>query len=135
MKRLRWLVIIAALAFCAAPARADYVSWWWGVGDPLSQRDEYGRLHQSKAIDEPDLAQRESWRLFYYNKSREQLVHDPAYIGALQVALRRTGYYCGAIDGVFSPDVMEAITHLQKNYHMRVTGNLTVAVRRALRLP
>jgi hypothetical protein len=135
MKPLRCLVMIAALGFCAVPARADYTSWWWGLGDPLSQRDEYGRLHQSKLVDEPDFERRESWRLFYYNKSRHQLVQDPAYIGALQVALRRTGYYCGPIDGVFSTDVTDAITRLQKNYHLRVTGNLTVAVRRALRLP
>lgn len=68
-------------------------------------------------------------------QSGRKLSNDPAYVGALQVALRRNGYYCGEIDGVFSPDVVDAITRLQKNHSMKVTGNLTVPVRRALRLP
>ena len=60
---------------------------------------------------------------------------DPAYVGALQTALRRLGYYCGAIDGVFSDEVIDAVEHMQKNYSMRVTGTITIPVRRALRLP
>ena len=68
-------------------------------------------------------------------QSGRKLANDPAYVGALQVALRRTGYYCGSIDGVFSPEVIDAITRLQKNHSMRVTGNLSPAVRRALHLP
>ena len=59
----------------------------------------------------------------------------PAYVGALQVALRRHGYYCGEIDGYFTPAVSDAIARMQKNYSMRVTGTLTVPVRRALFLP
>jgi peptidoglycan hydrolase-like protein with peptidoglycan-binding domain len=49
--------------------------------------------------------------------------------------LRRLGYYCGPIDGVFSGEVSDAIARLQKNYSMRVTGTLTIPVRRALHLP
>jgi hypothetical protein len=134
MHRLRWLITVAAFCLLFAPAKAgDF--FCWENRDPLSQRDEWGRLHQGKSIDEPDYARRESWRLFYYNKSRYDLAKDPAYIGALQVALRRRGYYCGPIDGNYSNEVIDAITHLQKNHSMRVTGNLTVGVRRALRLP
>jgi len=71
----------------------------------------------------------------YYFESGETLIADPAYVGALQSALRRRGYYCGAIDGVFSSEVMAAIARMQKNYTLPVTGTLTVAVRRALHLP
>ena len=64
-----------------------------------------------------------------------QIMADPAYVGALQVALRRNGYYCGPINGVFSDEVSDAIARLQKGYAMRVNGALTVGVRRALYLP
>jgi peptidoglycan hydrolase-like protein with peptidoglycan-binding domain len=60
---------------------------------------------------------------------------QPAYVSALQRDLRRLGYYCGPIDGVFSDDVGDAIARLQKNYSMRVTGTLTDPLRRALHLP
>ena len=60
---------------------------------------------------------------------------DPAYVGALQRDLRRLGYYCGPIDGVFSDDVSDAIARLQKNYSLRVNGTLSDPVRRALHLP
>jgi peptidoglycan hydrolase-like protein with peptidoglycan-binding domain len=73
--------------------------------------------------------------LGYYFESGEQLVHDPAYVGALQVALRNNGYYCGPIDGIFSPRVSDAIARMQKNNSLNVTGTLTVGVRRALHLP
>ncbi len=103
--------------------------------DPLAQRDSWGLLHQTPALNPTDFARRESWRLFYYSKSRGVLATDPAYMGALQVALQRNGYYCGPINGYFSPEVSDAIARLQKNHSMRVTGTLTVPVRRALYLP
>jgi peptidoglycan hydrolase-like protein with peptidoglycan-binding domain len=53
----------------------------------------------------------------------------------MQTALRRLGYYCGPIDGVFTPAVSDAIARLQKNYSMRVTGMLNDPVRRALHMP
>jgi peptidoglycan hydrolase-like protein with peptidoglycan-binding domain len=68
-------------------------------------------------------------------ESRRELAAQPAYVGALQRDLQRLGYYCGPIDGMFSPDVSDAIARLQKNYSMRVSGSLTIPVRRALHLP
>ena len=103
--------------------------------DPLAPRDGWGKLHQMPTLNETDFARREAFRLFYYSKSRHDLAKDPAYVGSLQVSLTRLGYYCGEIDGVYSPEVTEAIAKLQKAYHMRVTGNLTVAVRRVLHMP
>ncbi|MDQ2659090.1 MAG: peptidoglycan-binding protein [Verrucomicrobiota bacterium] len=103
--------------------------------DPLAPRDSWGLLHQMPWIEPTDYEPREPCRFFYYSKSRTVVEADPAYVGALQVALRRNGYYCGPIDGVFSDDVSEAIAKLQKAYRMRVNGALTVAVRRSLHLP
>ena len=103
--------------------------------DPLAQRDEYGLIHQGKHVNATDFAPRYTWRWSYYFKDGEQLVAQPAYVGSMQTALRRLGYYCGPVDGVFTPQVSDAIARLQKNYSMRVTGTLTVPVRRALHLP
>jgi len=103
--------------------------------DSLAARDDIGLLHQSRTnVNETDYARR-SWRPFYWLQGKNQLVNQPAYVGALQRDLKRLGYYCGPIDGVFSPDVSDAIARLQKNYSMRVTGTLTISVRRALYLP
>ncbi len=103
--------------------------------DPLAQRDEYGLLHQMPAPNATDFAPRYHWRPLYYFESDWKLIGQPAYVGALQRDLRRLGYYCGPIDGVFSGEVSDAIARLQKNYSMRVTGTLTIPVRRALFLP
>jgi len=103
--------------------------------DPLAQRDEYALLHQGKAVNATDFAPRYRWRWCYYFKAPEQLVVDPAYVGSMQTALRRLGYYCGPVDGIFTPQVADAIARLQKNYSMRVTGTLTDPVRRALHMP
>jgi hypothetical protein len=103
--------------------------------DPLAQRDEWGLLHQGRAVNATDFASRYHWRWEYYFKAPEQLIVQQAYVGSMQTALRRLGYYCGPVDGVFTPAVADAIARLQKNYSMRVTGTLTDPVRRALRLP
>jgi len=103
--------------------------------DPLLPRDSWGLLHTSPELNETDFERRESWRLFYYSKSRAVLEKDRAYMGAVQTALQRTGYYCGPIDGVFSDDVSDAIARMQKAHGFRVNGALTVSVRRALYLP
>ena len=103
--------------------------------DALAQRDEYGLLHQGKALNPTDWDGRNRCRFVYYFKAPEQLLIEPAYVGALQRDLHRLGYYCGPIDGIFTADVSDAIARLQKNYSMRVTGTLTVPVRRALHLP
>lgn len=103
--------------------------------DPLAARDDLGLLHQMPATNRTDFAPRARFRFSYYFQSGPALASDPAYVGALQTALRRTGYYCGPIDGVFSNAVRDAIARMQKNYSLRVTGTLTLAVRRGLNLP
>src|SRR5438067_13588591 len=103
--------------------------------DPLAQRDELGTTHQGRRVNATDFAARYHWRWMYYFKAPEQLVLQPAYVGSMQVALRRLGYYCGPIDGVFTEQVADAIARLQKNSSMKVTGTLTDPVRRALHMP
>jgi hypothetical protein len=103
--------------------------------DPLAQRDEWGTVHQTPHVNATDFAPRYSWRWMYYFKGRNELVLDPAYVGSLQTSLRRLGYYCGPVDGVYTSEVSYAIARLQKNYSMRVTGTLTTPVRRALHMP
>jgi hypothetical protein len=103
--------------------------------NPLAPRDEWGRLHQMPNVDATDYFPRSGSRWYYYFKSGHELVRDPAYVASLQTVLRNRGYYCGPIDGVMSDLVSEAIARVQKNYVQRVTGTLTVPVRRALNLP
>jgi len=103
--------------------------------DTLAQRDEWGLVHQTPVVNATDFAPRYRWRWIYYFKAREQLILQPAYVGSMQTALRRLGYYCGPVDGVFTAEVSDAIARLQKNYSMRVTGTLTEPVRRALHMP
>lgn len=103
--------------------------------DSLAPRDDYDLLHQMPRVRATDYAHRYNWRWVYYFKAKEQLMAQPAYVAALQRDLKRLGYYCGRIDGVFSDEVSFAIARLQKNYSMRVTGELTEPVRRALHLP
>ena len=103
--------------------------------DSLAPRDDYGELHQMPRVRATDFAHRYDWRWVYYFKAKEQLMAQPAYVAALQRDLKRLGYYCGRIDGVFSDEVSFAIARLQKNYSMRVSGELTEPVRRALHLP
>ncbi len=127
--------LTALLGACALAATASADSIFRSV-DPLAARDEWGILHQMPRTNPTDFERRRfHTRITYNMQSGRSLVKDPAYVGALQVALQRNGYYCGPIDGIFSAEVADAITRLQKNYSMRVTGNLTVPVRRALRLP
>lgn len=103
--------------------------------NPLAPRDEWGVLHQMPNVDPTDYFHRSGSRLYYYFRSRHELLRDPAYVASLQVVLRNRGYYCGPIDGIMSDAVSEAIARVQKNYVQRVTGTLTVPVRRALNLP
>jgi len=125
----------AAILFLGAFAQSAAAGLFRSI-DPLSARDEWGVLHQSATLNPTDTEKRRFLsRLTYNMQSGWSLSQDPAYVGALQVALRRTGYYCGEIDGLFGPETSDAIARLQKNYSMRVTGNLTIPVRRALHLP
>ena len=136
MKRIALVLIVGLSATVAQGDEFDIVDY--GIFrsiDPLAQRDEWGTTHQTPHVNATDFAPRYHWRWEYYFKCRQQLLLDPAYVGSLQTALRRLGYYCGPVDGVFSPEVSYAIARLQKSYSMRVTGNLDNPVRRALHLP
>ncbi len=137
MKRIALVLIVGWLSATVGHAdEFDVVDY--GIFrsiDPLAQRDEWGLVHQGRSVNATDFAPRYRWRWVYYFKAREQLLLDPAYVGSLQTALRRLGYYCGPVDGVFSPEVSYAIARLQKSYSMRVTGNLDNPVRRALHMP
>lgn len=134
-----FVIIVLTVSFCLPlPCRADYSIFFdrlFDSADPLATRDEYGLLHQGPVLNRTDFDRRHDCRVSYYFESGTSLTADPAYVGALQRDLRRLGYYCGPIDGIFSRDVSEAIARMQKNYSMTVTGTLTVPVRRALHLP
>jgi Putative peptidoglycan binding domain len=133
-----FVVALLSLPFLGGEARAfilDEEIFSQRPLDPLTARDDHGPLHRMPAVNATDFAPRYHYRFAYYFKAPEQLVLQRSYVGALQRELRRVGYYCGPIDGIFSAEVSDAIAHLQKNYSMRVTGTLTDAVRRALYLP
>jgi hypothetical protein len=130
----KWIVLALALGLATIPTQASDCVFFRDT-DPLAQRDEWGLLHQGRTVNSTDFAPRYPWRFDYYFKAPEQLIVQPGYVGAMQTALRRLGYYCGPIDGVFSPEVANAIARLQKNYSLRVTGTFTDPVRWALHLP
>ena len=136
MKRIALVLILGLSATVARGDEFDIVDY--GIFrsiDPLAQRDEWGTTHQTPHVNATDFAPRYAWRWEYYFKARQQLLLDPAYVGSLQTALHRLGYYCGPVDGVFTPEVSYAIARLQKSYAMRVTGDLDNPVRRALHMP
>lgn len=136
MSRLRLSVVAPAISlFLIASGALAYDEPLFHSTDPLAPRDEWAGLHQMPALDATDLAPRYPLRFLYYFEGRKDLAKNPAYIGALQNALRRLGYYCGPTDGVFSYEVSDAIARMQKSYRMRVSGTLTIPVRRALFLP
>lgn len=128
--------LLLLLALICLPVPFSFADSFYDVyEDPLAARDEYGLRHQSPRLYATDFAPRHTFRFGYYFESSASLTRDPAYVGALQTLLRDHGYYCGPIDGIFSPLVSEAIARMQKNYSLRVTGTLTYGVRRALHLP
>jgi hypothetical protein len=136
MKRMAFALILGLGAVIAYADEYDILSHeFFRPTDPLAQRDEFGLVHQGPHVNATDFAPRYHWRWMYYFKVGEQLILDPAYVGSMQTALRRLGYYCGPIDGVFTPEVADSIARLQKNYSMHVTGTLTDPVRRALHMP
>jgi hypothetical protein len=130
--RLSMLAFGFVLVAASAPASDEPL---FHSTNPLAPRDEWGVLHQTPTLYPTDYAHRSGSRWYYYFKSRHELLADPAYVASLQVVLRSRGYYCGPIDGIMSEDVSEAIARVQKNYVQRVTGTLTVPVRRALNMP
>jgi len=134
MNAVRYFLVTLALVLSITVASAQEFKLFRSR-DPLAPRDSWGLLHRSAVLNETDFERREGLRFFYYSKSRQDLAQDRAYIGAVQVALERTGFYCGPIDGVLSDEVSDAIARLQKAHGHRVNGALTVSVRRALFLP
>ena len=136
MKRVGFVFITMFLACAGAHGFIiDEEIFSYHSDDSLAPRDGQGLLHQMPTVRDTDFAPRYNRRWIYYFKANEQLVVKPAYVAALQRDLRRLGYYCGPIDGVFSNEVSDAIARLQKNSSMRVSGTLTDPVRRALHLP
>jgi hypothetical protein len=131
----RLYLLATAFTLVAASALAVDDTPLFHSRNPLAPRDEWGVLHQMPHVDETDYLPRSGSRWYYYFKSRHELLRDPAYVASLQVVLRNRGYYCGPIDGIMSGEVSLAIARVQKNYVQRVTGTLTVPVRRALNLP
>jgi hypothetical protein len=135
MKRITLVLIFGLIATMAQADEYSIIEDMFRSVDPLAQRDEWGLLHQGKRVNATDFAPRYKWRWCYYFKASEQLILQPAYVGSMQTALRRLGYYCGPINGVFTPAVSDAIARFQKNSSMRVTGTFTESVRYALHLP
>ncbi len=131
--KFRLLLVFSALL--VVPAFADNYDPVFHSANPLAPHDEWGRLHQMRDVIPNDYEHRDGSRLYYYFKSRHELLRDPAYVGSLQTVLRNRGYYCGPIDGIMSNDISDAIARVQKNYAQNVTGTLTVAVRRVLHMP
>ena len=129
------LCVFGSLGIANAFAQVDLEELWFRSSDPLAQRDEYGLLHQSKTVLQTDLEPRYCWRPLYYLEGANDLARKPSYVGAVQVALTRLGYYCGPVNGVFTDELANSIARMQKNYSMHVTGTITVSVRRALHLP
>ena len=129
------LIALSAVTSRAGIGEIFFDKAFFHSTDSLAARDEWGLLHQGTDVNDTDFEHRYRCRWVYYFKASEQLVAQPAYVGALQRDLTRLGYYCGPIDGVFSDEVKGAIAHLQKNNSMRVTGTLTEPVRRVLHLP
>jgi hypothetical protein len=134
-KTFACIALLFFTAILAASAAASDDTPLFHSRNPLAPRDEWGVLHQMPNVDSTDYFPRSGSRWYYYFKSRHELLADPAYVASLQVVLRSRGYYCGPIDGIMSDDVSVAIARVQKNHAQRVTGTLTVPVRRALHLP
>ncbi|MEP6698703.1 MAG: peptidoglycan-binding domain-containing protein [Verrucomicrobiota bacterium] len=135
MNRNFLICAVAVLGFGLTIASSLAEDPFFHSTDALAARDEYGLLHQSAEVNSTDFEPRYHWRPVYYLEGRNNLIASPAYVGALQTALRRVGYYCGETDGIYTDEVGDAIARLQKNFSMRVNGRLTIPVRRALHLP
>ena len=137
MKRVLILLFVSSclLPICSWAESDSPFFIYDPYADPLALRDEQGLFHQGKSLNRTDFERRHSYRFAYYFDSGTSLISDPGYVGALQTTLRRLGYYCGPVDGVFSVGVQDAIARMQRNYSLRVTGTLTLGVRRALHLP
>jgi len=135
MKKVILIALAISLRTAVAQIADIFDDPFFHSTDTLAARDGLGLLHQSHTVYDTDFAPRYHWRPLYWLEGKRDLIRQPAYVGAVQRDLQRLGYYCGPIDGVYSVEVSDAIARLQKNYSMRVTGTLTIPVRRALHLP
>jgi His-Xaa-Ser repeat protein HxsA len=52
----------------------------------------------------------------------------------VQMALLAYGYYTGTIDGVIGPESRAAISKMQADYGLKITGTITPEVLDALRI-
>jgi hypothetical protein len=127
--------VVLALGLIAATGASASDDPLFHSTDALAPRDEWGVFHQTPVLYSTDFISHSGVRFSYYLRSGRELLKDPSYVAVLQVSLRNRGYYCGPIDGIASDEVSEAIARLQKNYAQRVTGHLSIPVRRALNLP
>jgi hypothetical protein len=135
MNTKSFALLFVACVLLASPAFAFDDDPLFHSENPLAPRDAWGRLHQMPNVIPTDYEHRDGSRWYYYFKSGPELLRIPAYVASLQTVLKQRGYYCGPIDGMNSDLVADAIAKVQKNYVQRVTGTLTVPVRRALNLP
>jgi hypothetical protein len=63
---------------------------------------------------------------YYYGDQSGYLdQYSDSTVAAAQERLARRGYYRGAIDGVFGPEMRRAVARYQSKHGLRVTGNLT----------
>jgi murein L,D-transpeptidase YcbB/YkuD len=115
-------------------ADADFTTAQQGITDqtPLKQA--------SQQFNAAAVALQMSWlRLFAeagcltddQRKQAEAAVH--AYTSALQRSLADAGYYQGAVDGVYGPATVDAVSALQKAHGLPVTGTVDKATDAALR--
>jgi hypothetical protein len=135
MNTKRFALLFVAVVLLASPAVAFDDDPLFHSENPLAPRDSWGRLHQMPNVIPSDYEHRDGSRLYYYFKSGPELLRIPAYVASLQTVLKQRGYYCGPLDGIYSDLVADAIAKVQKNHVQRVTGTLTVPVRRVLNLP
>ena len=115
------LCLIGSLGFGTASAQ-ELEELWFRPSDTLAQRDEYGLLHSSTVIYPTDLEPRYHWRPLYYLEGEHDVARMPAYVGALQVALTRLGYYRGPIDGIMGPGTSYAIRAYERDHGLRMDG-------------
>jgi His-Xaa-Ser repeat protein HxsA len=55
-------------------------------------------------------------------------------VRVVQLALQTYGYYTGAVDGFVGPDTSTAISKMQADYGLKVTGTVTPEVLNALKI-
>src|SRR5438477_13212333 len=113
MKRIVLALILGLGATIARADEYDIIDDIFRSTDPLAQRDEYGLIHQGRHVNATDFAPRYHYRFFYYFMAPELLIVQPGYVGSMQNALRRLGYYCVPVDGVFTREVGVAIVLCQ----------------------